>query len=315
MEEGVWISMEEKGRRKPKITPKRTTTLQKLAYIVRPFVLYMLVKTAAMLVLAIALPALPIAGMTAWVENNAHQLSAVVNGAASLIAVCFLLNDFLIEASTDGEVDIDQSVLGQLMRFVRTGFYGSRTTRRAAGLALCVLLGVTASLALNIGIGVLSEVMSGAGNPVLDSEKYKTVEAIQYSVPVWLGIVLYGIVSPVVEEMVFRGVIYSRIKKFYSVPRAVVASALLFGVFHANLPQFLYGTAMGVLMALCYEYAGCFAAPVMMHMAANIFIFLMSGLTAWTKVLAMPACGLLSALMAAGIFWCMVRNSRQSFPR
>ncbi len=216
-------------RRQAKITPKRTTLLQKLAYIARPFVLYMLVKTAAMFVLAIAVPALPIAGITVWVEEHARQLSAAVNGAASLIAVSFLLKDFLIEVSTDGEIDIDQSAPVQLVSFVKTVFLGERTARKAA------------------------QAMSAAGNPVLDSEKYETVETIQYSVPIWLGIVLYGIVSPTVEEMVFRGVIYNRIKKFYSVPRAVVASALLFGIFHGNLPQFLYGTAMGILMALCYE--------------------------------------------------------------
>lgn len=297
------MSMDEKERRKPKITPKRTTTLQKLAYVVRPFVLYMLVKTAAMFVLAIALPALPITGAAVWVENNAHQLSAVVNGVASLIAAGFLLNDFLIEASTDGEIDIDKSILGQFAGFLKTAFVGKKTARKMTGLALCALLGITASLALNIWFELLSGVLSGAGNPVLDSEKYQNVEAIQYSVPVWLGIVLYGIVAPAVEEMVFRGVTFSRIKKFYSLPRAVVCSALLFGVFHANLPQFLYGTAMGVLMALCYEYSACFAAPVLMHMAANIFVFMMSQTAAWTTFQAGPMWGVLSAALAAGVFW------------
>lgn len=302
-----------KTGRQAKITPKRTTLLQKLAYIIRPFVLYMLVKTVAMFVLAIAVPALPIGGMTAWVEQNAHQISAVVNGAASLIAVCFLLGDFLVEASTDGEIDIDKSVPGQFLGYVKTGFLGKVTAHKMTGLALCALLGLAASLAMNIWIALLSQALSGVGNPVLDSEKYAAVETIQYSVSIGLGIVLYGIVSPIVEEMVFRGVIYSRIKKFYSVPRAVVASALLFGVFHANLPQFLYGTAMGILLALCYEYAGCFAAPVLMHMSANVFVFLMSQTEAWTGTLVTPVWGALSVALAAGVLWgirkCFVYSS------
>lgn len=292
-----------KSGRQAKITPKRTTLLQKLAYIARPFVLYMLVKTVAMLVLAIAVPSLPIAGMGAWVENHAHQLSAVVNGVASLIAVCFLLNDFLIETSTDGEIDIDKSVPGQFMDFMKTEFLGKVTAHRMTGLALCVLLGVAASLALNIWFELLAEMLSGAGNPVLDSEKYGTVEVIQYSVPIGLGLVLYGIISPAVEEIVFRGVIYSRVKKFYSAAKAGVFSALLFGVFHANLPQFLYGTAMGVLLALCYEYSGCFAAPVLMHMSANIFVFLMSQTAAWTAVLTTPVWGVVAAALSVAVFW------------
>jgi membrane protease YdiL (CAAX protease family) len=65
-------------------------------------------------------------------------------------------------------------------------------------------------------------------------------------------------------------------KRFYSLPYCVIISALLFGVFHANLPQLLYGTIMGVLIALCYEKNKCFAAPVIFHMAANIFVFSIS---------------------------------------
>ena len=53
------------SKRQVKKIPKRTTLLQKLAYILRPFVLYMLVKTVAMLLLAMAVPVLPIAGITA----------------------------------------------------------------------------------------------------------------------------------------------------------------------------------------------------------------------------------------------------------
>lgn len=290
-----------------KIIPKRTTLLQKLAYILRPFVVYMVVKTVVMFLLAVAIPSLPITGIAEWVEHNSQQLSAVVNGVASVAAAGFLLNVFLVEASTTGEIDIDQSIPGQFVSFVKTDLTGARTVRKAVGLVLCVLLGITASLALNILVELASAAMGGSETQILDSEKYEVVESIQYSVPVWLGIVLYGILSPIVEEMVFRGVLYSRIKKFYSVTKAVVFSALLFGAFHANLPQFLYGTAMGVFIALCYEYSGCFAAPVLMHMSANIFIFLISGLTAWTAFLITPVWFVFFAALSAGLLWGIVQ--------
>lgn len=290
-----------------KIIPKRTTLLQKLAYILKPFVVYMVVKTVIMFLLAVVIPSLPIAGIAEWVEHNSQQLSAVVNGVASVAAAVFLLNVFLVEASTTGEIDIDQSIPGQFVSFVKTDLTGARTVRKAVGLVLCVLLGITASLALNILVELASAAMGGSKTQILDSEKYEVVESIQYSVPVWLGIVLYGIISPIVEEMVFRGVLYSRIKKFYSVTKAVVFSALLFGAFHANLPQVLYGAAMGVLIALCYEYAGCFAAPVLMHMSANIFIFLISGLTAWTAFLITPVWFVFFAALSAGLLWGIVQ--------
>lgn len=292
-----------------KIIPKRTTLLQKLAYILRPYVVYMLVKTALMLFLAIAIPSLPITGIAAWVERSAHQLSAVVNGVASLAAAAFLLNDFLIEASTTGEVDIDKGILGQIVSFMKADFLGKRTVRKAVSLLLCMMLGIAASLALNILLELAAAALSGMGKNVLDSEKYETVEMIQYSVSTGLGIVLYGLISPVVEEIVFRGVIYSRIKKFYSVPKAVIFSALLFGVFHANLPQFLYGTVMGALMAVCYEYCGCFAAPLLMHMVVNLFVFLMSEASMFTGGLIAPVWGIVFTALSIALFCFIVKYS------
>ncbi len=275
-----------------KIVLKRTKLLQKLAYILKPFAIYMLVKTAAMLLLAAAIPSLPIAGISEWVASNARQLSAVVNAAASMAAVSFLLNDFLVEVNTTGEVDIDQSVFGQLGCFMRDGFFGKRKGKNAVSLILCAILGITASFAFNILIELT----------MLHSDKYDVVEEIQYSVPVWLGILLYGIVSPLVEEMVFRGVIYNRTRKFFGVAKAAVFSGFLFGFFHGNLLQFLYGTAMGILMAVCYGYCECFAAPVLVHMSANIFVFLISGQTAWTAFFIMPVwCAVFMVLSAAVI--------------
>lgn len=249
-----------------KIVQKRTTLVQKLAYILRPFVVYMIVKTVTMLVFAIAIPALPVPGIDTWAAQNSRFLSAVVNAVASIVAVAFLLNDFLIEADTTGEVDIDKNVFWQYVSFMKSGFLGAGSKKKVQKLLICAVSGVAASFVLNKLIGFL----------IVFSKKYKTVEEIQYSVPVWLGLVLYGIISPIVEEMVFRGVVYNRIKKFFGVFKAVVFSALLFGFFHGNLPQFLYGTIMGILMAICYEYAECFAAPVLVHMAANVFVFLVS---------------------------------------
>ena len=294
------------SKRQVKKIPKRTTLLQKLAYILRPFVLYMLVKTAAMLFLAIAIPALPITGIAAWVERNAHPLSAAVNGVASLAAVCFLLNDFLIEASTTGEVDIDKGIFGQMAGFARMDLLGIRTKQKAVRLGLCILLGITASLALNIMVELA---VSASGNKILYSERYETVETIQYSVPAAVGIVLYGILSPLVDDIVLRGVIYNRIRKFYSLTAAVGCSALLFGMFHGNLPQMVYGTAMGAMMAVCYAYIGCFAAPLLVHMSANLFTFLVSGYTEWTAGLLTPVWCAVFAALSAVILWYFIHFS------
>ena len=261
---------------KRRIVQKRTTFLQKAAYILRPFVVYMVVKTAAMLTLAILLPSLPIAGISVWVEEHSRMLSAAFNAAASLAGVSFLLRDFLKEASVSGEVDIDAGVLKQLLDFFKNSFLGLKSFGVCV---LCAVFGVVSAFGLNALIGEASDFLTRVSQTqgALGSQKYEAVKQIQYSVPLLGGLVLYGVISPLVEEIVFRGVLFNRMKKFYSVGRAVVCSARLFGAFHGNLPQFVYGTCMGVLIALCYEWTGCFYAPLLFHAAANAAVFLAAG--------------------------------------
>lgn len=253
---------------------KRTTLLQKFAYILRPFVIYMVVKTVAMLTLAIMIPSLPISGIEVWVEQNSYRLSAVVNAAASVAAVCFLVNDFLKEAADSGEIDIDAGIWKQFGDFWKNEFQKGKSFLVCM---VCAIFGGVSAVGLNIVIMKISDFMTRVSQMqgTLGSEQYEAVKQIQYSVPVALGLLLYGLISPLVEEMVFRGILFNRIKRFFDARWAVLFSAILFGAFHGNLPQFVYGTCMGILIALCYEWTKNFYAPLLFHMAANVVVFLL----------------------------------------
>lgn len=252
---------------------QKRTTLQKIAYILRPFVVYMLVKTVAMITLALIIRSLPVRGIGAWatwINENLNMASAFINALASLAAVFFVLDDFLREAAVFGEVDIDASVFSQLISFFKNSFFGIKS------LLACAALGGVSAICLNIAIALISDFMSQVlrTQGLLGSDKYEAVKQIQYSVPFAAGLVLYVLIAPLVEEIVFRGIIFNRIRHFYSVEKAVAFSALLFGAFHANLPQFIYGACMGAAMAICYERTKCFYAPLLFHMAANAAVFM-----------------------------------------
>lgn len=247
-----------------KIQHKREKPIEKAWYIVKPFLLYTIVKTFAIFGLALLLPSIPISGMNVWVENNSQLLSTTINGIAAVIAAAVVIRDFLKEVAITGEIDIDSGVIKQLLSWIKNGIKHNKD--KAFQLAAVVSLGITSALALNIFVELLS----------VQSEKYDHVEAMQYSVPLWLGLVLYGLISPITEEIIFRGITYNRMKRFFGVVPCVIVTSLLFGGFHANLPQFLYGTCMGALMALVYEWVKTFAAPLLFHMAANVFVFVLS---------------------------------------
>lgn len=247
-----------------KLQHKRTKPIEKAWYIVKPFILYTIVKTFALFGLSLLISSIPAKGMAEWVAGNSQLLSATINGLAAVLGVLFVLQDFLKEVAVTGEIDIDSGVIKQLIGWIKNGIKHNKD--KAFQLAAVVSLGITSALGFNILIELFS----------IQSEKYSHVEEVQYSVPLWLGLILYGLISPITEEMVFRGITYNRMKRFFGVVPCIIVTSLLFGGFHANLPQFLYGTIMGVLMALVYEWVKSFAAPLLLHMAANIVVFVLS---------------------------------------
>ncbi len=108
------------------------------------------------------------------------------------------------------------------------------------------------------------------------SVSFTQTATAQFGVEFGVGLVLYGILSPLAEEAVFRGLIYNRMKRCFSYLIAVVVSSLLFGCYHGNLVQAVYGTILGILIAYSYEKYESFAAPVLFHAVANVSIFVMT---------------------------------------
>lgn len=105
------------------------------------------------------------------------------------------------------------------------------------------------------------------------SASYQEVAAEQYSASFLVGLICYGFITPIAEELLFRGTVYTYIRRFTKVDVAIVMSALLFGFYHMNGIQGVYAFLMGCLMAYGYEYFGSFIVPVLIHVLANILAY------------------------------------------
>ena len=88
------------------------------------------------------------------------------------------------------------------------------------------------------------------------SETYQQVAAQQYGAWLPLGLLCYGVIAPIAEELVFRGLLYHELRRFLKMPSAMVISAALFAMYHGNAVQGLYAFAIGMLMVYAYEYFG-----------------------------------------------------------
>lgn len=79
-----------------------------------------------------------------------------------------------------------------------------------------------------------------------------------------------AILTPILEEMVYRGVIFARLRRDMGMLPAVLLSALLFGIMHFNIVQFIYAFVLGVMLALFMEKCGNFFATVLGHVTVNL---------------------------------------------
>ena len=85
----------------------------------------------------------------------------------------------------------------------------------------------------------------------------------------WLVALYSVLIAPITEEVLFRGVIYRRIRKLFGVRFAIVLSSIIFGLFHGNMVQFIYAFLVGLALAFVYERYGTLKAPMLFHIIAN----------------------------------------------
>lgn len=87
--------------------------------------------------------------------------------------------------------------------------------------------------------------------------------------PALLGILLIGVLAPMCEEIVFRGIIYRGYRREKGMIPAVILSAFLFGLMHMNFNQAVYAFALGIAMALLVEATGSLWGSVICHVFFN----------------------------------------------
>ena len=84
-------------------------------------------------------------------------------------------------------------------------------------------------------------------------------------------IVCMGIIAPLAEEMIFRWLIYLRLRDYMRAVPAMVISGIFFGIYHGNLVQGVYASILGILFAYFMEPTGSLWASILLHVGANIW--------------------------------------------
>ncbi len=226
--------------------------------------------------------------------------------------------NFLIEGSNldqgkalyEGNIGTIISGLSYILASIPLVFFAKRFIGRTA--REMYLLHPDAPSALQVITGVVfvlsftlsTQIATVLTNAAAASDAYRETAASQYSCNIVVGLIVYCLISPVAEEILFRGIIYTSFRSYAPIFMAIIISGIIFGIYHGNIIQGIYAFIFGCLMALAYEYYGSFYAALAVHILQNLVAYLgtytllrNTFITSWLFVAIMGAVALFSVIM------------------
>lgn len=95
-----------------------------------------------------------------------------------------------------------------------------------------------------------------------------TIFDISENLPIWVGVLVIGCLPGFIEELIYRGILYSAFKK-HSILFGIIICGLSFGLMHCNFNQIPYAIYLGVIFTLLVEATGSLASSMILHMLFN----------------------------------------------
>lgn len=95
------------------------------------------------------------------------------------------------------------------------------------------------------------------------------------------------IIGPIIEELIFRKILLGKLlEKFSNRPiKAIVYSALMFGIVHLNIIQGVAAFGGGIILGLIYYYTKSIKATIFTHILNNFLIIIPNPIGLWMNVI------------------------------
>ncbi len=170
----------------------------------------------------------------------------------------------------------DIAALGIGLIITKTDIKSKLTLKGFTGgeLAQCGVLSfgimTLASFVVMILLAIVTAIMKGVDSSYLD-EALNTVSIAPTDNPLWLDILVYGYIclaGPILEELVFRGVLLEGLRKYGNV-FGIIMSAVMFGLMHQNFMQCLPAVTMGIVWGYMAVKTGSLIPGIIIHIINN----------------------------------------------
>lgn len=246
---------------------REKVTAGKIWGIIYPMLLYTVISFVITFLLAMILTVMVTAsGNSSDPKEIAEMVSEGISGQIMLVTLCSALATlpFLVFFRYR---DIQREKLNNRYKKYEKVFF--------AKYVLIVPFGVLSMMSANYFVSMLTIIM-----PDFMTASYEETAQAIYGSGILSQILAAVIAGPIVEELIFRGLIYNRVKRISSVMPAAVISSVLFGIYHGNWVQAPYAFIIGMVCVYIYEKYKSMAAPIILHMSANLLSVIISALAA-----------------------------------
>jgi len=127
-------------------------------------------------------------------------------------------------------------------------------------------------------------------NPIMNylaskSKMLHYIKEIASQTNPYLLVLEITLIGPIIEEILFRGIILNGLLKKYSPAKAILFSSLLFSLIHGNLPQMFNALFFGILLGLIYIKTKSLYAVIFTHIIANTLSIILSALEEYMPIL------------------------------
>lgn len=106
---------------------------------------------------------------------------------------------------------------------------------------------------------------------LLGSPNFDEHASTKAGAPVLVMLLVVLVLAPMGEEMLMRGLVYSRLRRHVPPLAAAVLTTGVFSLLHLNLVQIAVTLPLGLLLAAVYEQTGRLAPVILIHVVFNLF--------------------------------------------
>ena len=125
---------------------------------------------------------------------------------------------------------------------------------------------------------ILFDVLSQFEGPISEDDIDFFIDNAETIEVVIFGFLMYFqtlITAPIFEELLFRGIILNGLLNKYknSSKKAIIYSAMVFGLVHLNIPQGINAFIGGIILGFIYCYTKSMKLSIFAHFINNLIIF------------------------------------------